>query len=127
VSNLIESTPANISGKIEIRAAGVKVPYSTYDKLGAIDQGAIVENKRLSHALRISGLVQAERDNQYYAGVTSRKGPLRTLRACDRYQVGHDPKRAVRCHGFTEFTSSTLLSITAVSQLRHRSEIHRDE
>jgi hypothetical protein len=37
-------------GKVEIRAAGVKVPYSTYDKLGAIDQGAIVENKRLGHA-----------------------------------------------------------------------------
>jgi hypothetical protein len=55
-------------GKIEIRAAGVKLPYSTYDKLGAIDQGAIVENKRLGHALRISGLVQAERDNHYYAG-----------------------------------------------------------
>jgi hypothetical protein len=55
-------------GKIEIRAAGVKVPYSTYDKLGAIDQGAIVENKQLGHALRISGMVQAERDNQYYAG-----------------------------------------------------------
>jgi hypothetical protein len=33
-------------GKIEIRAAGVKVPYSTYDKLGAIDQVAIVEDKR---------------------------------------------------------------------------------
>jgi hypothetical protein len=32
-------------GKIEIRAAGEKVPYSTYDKLGAIDQGAIVENR----------------------------------------------------------------------------------
>jgi hypothetical protein len=44
------------------------VPYSTYDKLGAIDQGAIVENKRLGRALRISGMVQAERDNQYYAG-----------------------------------------------------------
>ena len=55
-------------GKIEIRAAGVKVPYSTYDKLGAIDQGAIVENKRLGHALRISSLVQAERDNHNYAG-----------------------------------------------------------
>jgi hypothetical protein len=55
-------------GKIEIRAAGEKVPYSTYDKLGAIDQGAIVENKRLGHALRISSLVQAERDSQYYAG-----------------------------------------------------------
>ena len=46
----------------------MKVPYSTYDKLGAIDQGAIVENKRLGHVLRISGLVQAERDNHYYAG-----------------------------------------------------------
>jgi hypothetical protein len=55
-------------GKIEIRAAGVQVPYSTYDKLGAIDQCAIVENKRLGHALRISSLVQAERDNHYYAG-----------------------------------------------------------
>jgi hypothetical protein len=32
-------------GKIEIRAARVKVPCSTYDKLGAIDRGAIVENK----------------------------------------------------------------------------------
>jgi hypothetical protein len=55
-------------GRIEIRAAGVSVPYSTYDKLGAIDQGAIVENKRLGHALRISGLVQSERDNHSYAG-----------------------------------------------------------
>lgn len=78
---LIADTPANRryagkyldvyqfpDGRIEIRAAGVRVPYSTYDKLGAIDQGAIVENKRLGHALRISSLVQAERDNQYYAG-----------------------------------------------------------
>ena len=55
-------------GKIEIRAAGVSVPYSTYDKLGAIDQGAIVENKRLGHALRISNMVQAERDNRSVAG-----------------------------------------------------------
>jgi hypothetical protein len=55
-------------GKIEIRAAGVSLPYSTYDKLGAIDQGAIVENKRLGHALRISNMVQAERDNRSVAG-----------------------------------------------------------
>jgi hypothetical protein len=55
-------------GKIEIRAAGVSLPYSTYDKLGAIDQGAIVENKLLGHALRISNLVQAERDNRSVAG-----------------------------------------------------------
>ena len=50
--------------RIQIRAAGVSLPYSTYDKLGAIDQGAIVENKRLSHALRIANLVQSARDNR---------------------------------------------------------------
>ena len=55
-------------GKIEIRAAGISLPYSTYDKLGAIDQGAIVENKRLGHALRISGAIQANRDNRCVIG-----------------------------------------------------------
>jgi hypothetical protein len=29
-------------------------------------------------------------------GVTSRKGPLRTLRVADRYQAGHDPLRSHR-------------------------------
>jgi iron only hydrogenase large subunit-like protein len=51
-------------GKIEIRAAGTSLPYTTYDKLGTIDQGAIVENKRLGHALQISNVVQAQRDNR---------------------------------------------------------------
>lgn len=55
-------------GKIKIRAAGVSLPYSTYDKLGAIDQGAIVENKRLGHALRISGAIQTNRDNRCVIG-----------------------------------------------------------
>jgi hypothetical protein len=55
-------------GRIEIRAAGVSIPYSTYDKLGEIDQGAIVENKRLGFALRLAQTVQAARDNQSYAG-----------------------------------------------------------
>jgi hypothetical protein len=51
-------------GRIEIQAAGVSLPYSTYDKLGTIDQGAVVENKRLGHMLRIAQAVQAERDNR---------------------------------------------------------------
>lgn len=51
-------------GKIEIRVAGTSLPYTTYDKLGTIDQGAIVENKRLGHALQISNVVQAQRDNR---------------------------------------------------------------
>jgi transposase len=51
-------------GRIEIRVAGQSVPYSRYDKLGAIDQGAIVENKRLGQVLRVAQEVQAHRDNR---------------------------------------------------------------
>jgi hypothetical protein len=58
---LIEDTPSNRryigkyievfqfpDGRIEIRVAGVSLPYSTYNKIGTIDHGAIVDNKRLS-------------------------------------------------------------------------------
>ena len=55
-------------GRIEIRAAGKSLPYSTYDKLGAIDQGEIVENKRLGSVLRVAQLVQAQRDDRSVAG-----------------------------------------------------------
>jgi hypothetical protein len=51
-------------GRIEIRVAGQSLPYSVYDKLGAIDQGAIVENKRLGHMLQVVQLVQAQRDSR---------------------------------------------------------------
>jgi hypothetical protein len=44
-------------GEIEIQAAGRSLPYSTYDKLGTIDQGEIVETKRLGHVLRVAQLV----------------------------------------------------------------------
>jgi hypothetical protein len=51
-------------GRIEIRAGGKTLPYSTYDKLGAIDHGAIVENKRLGHVLQIVQQTQALRDSR---------------------------------------------------------------
>ena len=54
-------------GRIDIRVAGRSLPYSTYDKLGEIDQGAIVENKRLGQVLRVAQLVQAQRDNRAVA------------------------------------------------------------
>ncbi len=37
-------------GHKELRLNGVSLPYSTYDKLSEIDQGAIVDNKRLGRA-----------------------------------------------------------------------------
>jgi hypothetical protein len=51
-------------GRIEVRAAGVSLPYSMYEKLGTVDQGAIVDNKRLSHVLQISQEVQSKRDSR---------------------------------------------------------------
>ena len=51
-------------GTIEIHAAGKSLPYSVYDKLGDIDQGEIVDNKRLGNALQLAKLVQAKRDNR---------------------------------------------------------------
>jgi hypothetical protein len=74
---LIEDTPSNRryigkyievfqfpDGRIEIRVAGVSLPYSTYNKIGTIDHGAIVDNKRLSQVLRTSQIVQAQRDDR---------------------------------------------------------------
>ncbi|MEN1494674.1 hypothetical protein AAIH17_36240, partial [Pseudomonas aeruginosa] len=40
------------------------LPFTTYDKLCEIDQGAIVENKRLGHVLQVAQLVQAQRDSR---------------------------------------------------------------
>jgi hypothetical protein len=51
-------------GRIEIRAAGRSLPYSTYNKVGTIDHGDIVDNKRLSQVLRTAQIVQAQRDDR---------------------------------------------------------------
>lgn len=51
-------------GRIEPRVDGTALPFTTYDKLCEIDQGAIVENKRLGHVLQVAQLVQAQRDNR---------------------------------------------------------------
>jgi len=55
-------------GKIELRVAGVVLPYTTYDKLGVIDQGEVVASKRLGHVLQVAQLVQANRDNRSVSG-----------------------------------------------------------
>ncbi len=61
-------------GRIQIRAVGSILPYSTYDKLGAIDQGAIVDNKRLGHVLQIAQLTQAQRDSRSDGPSTAHRG-----------------------------------------------------
>jgi hypothetical protein len=51
-------------GRIEIRVGGESLPYSVYNKLGHIDPAAVVDNKRLGHALEVAKLVQSKRDNR---------------------------------------------------------------
>ena len=51
-------------GRIELWADGGALPYVTYDRLPEIDQGAIVENKRIGHALEVAQVMQAQRDSR---------------------------------------------------------------
>lgn len=60
-------------GRVVLWADGASLPYTTYHRLSQIDQGAIVENKRLGHVLEIVAQVQALRDVRHQAG------PSRTL------------------------------------------------
>ncbi|MDG0027911.1 ISNCY family transposase [Trinickia sp. Y13] len=82
---LLDDTPANRKlihrtievweypdGHIEIRAEGVAMPYVPYDRLSQIDQGAIVEHKRLAHALQVAQALQAQRDDRRASGSPSR-------------------------------------------------------
>ena len=59
-------------GRIELRADGLSLAYVRYDKLPFIDAGAIVENKRLGHALKVAQLIQAQRDDRRCGGTPSR-------------------------------------------------------
>jgi hypothetical protein len=60
-------------GRIEVRANGSALPYTIYDRLSEVDQGAVVENKRLGHILQMAQLVQEQRDSR-----RGRSAPART-------------------------------------------------
>jgi hypothetical protein len=51
-------------GRIEIRPDGTTLPSVRYDRLPQVDQGTIVENKRLGHAPHVANLAQQQRDNR---------------------------------------------------------------
>jgi transposase len=59
-------------GRIELRADGLSLAYVRYDKLPFIDAGAIVENKRLGHALRVAQVIQSQRDDRRSQSMPSR-------------------------------------------------------
>ena len=51
-------------GRIELWADGTSLPYIVYDRLSEVDQGAVVENKRLGRVLEIAQAMQAQRDSR---------------------------------------------------------------
>lgn len=67
-------------GRKELRLNGSVLPYSTYDRLSEIDQGAIVDNKRLGRTLEFIKLVQEKRDNNRSQTVPAGDGPSRRCR-----------------------------------------------
>ncbi len=71
-------------GRIEIRVNGAALPYVEYDRLSEIDQGAEIDNKRLSHALRLAQVIQAQRDDRRASGSPSRTNQGEAPRSKER-------------------------------------------
>lgn len=86
-------------GRIELRADGQPLPYREYDKLAEVDAGAIVEHKRLSHALQVAQAIQAQRDNRRIATAPSRTHVGAAVRT---------PQRAPGTKKPREFTQADL-------------------
>lgn len=59
-------------GRIEVWANGSPLNFVTYDKLPDINQGAVVENKRLGHVLQVAQLMQEQRDSRRGLGTAAR-------------------------------------------------------
>lgn len=76
-------------GRIALRAQGHPLPllYTIYDRLSEVDQGAIVENKRLGHMLRVAQEIQSVRDNR------------RSLSCPSLVHAGSEPRRRGRPPG----------------------------
>ena len=89
-------------GRIEIRVAGRALPYCLYGNSGTIDQGAIVENKRLSHALQVLQAAQARRETLPRVRAPSTghrvdgsKVASSKLVSSRKLRTRHDPKPAI--------------------------------
>jgi len=67
-------------GRLAIRYRGVELDYRTFDKIRQVDQGTIVENKRLGAALAFI------RDEQL------RREPLRRSKKAPRRRDQHNPR-----------------------------------
>ncbi len=65
-------------------------PITLYDKLSKVNQGAIVENKRLGHVLQVAQVMQEQRDSR-----RGRSAPARTTRGLKPVQLKVTPGKKV--------------------------------
>jgi len=79
-------------GRIEIRAEGRVLPYREYDRLTEVDQGAVVEHKRLAHALEVAQALQAQRDGRRASGSPSRTNRGIAVRQAERVAGTKKPR-----------------------------------
>jgi transposase len=71
-------------GRMELRAGDRVLVCRQYDRLTEVDQGAIVECKRLAHVLELSQAMQAQRDNRSIGTAPSRTHRGATVRTSQR-------------------------------------------
>ncbi|MBR8250145.1 ISNCY family transposase [Burkholderia cenocepacia] len=80
-------------GRIELRAAGQVLSARSYDRLAEVDQGAIVDHKRLSHALQLAQAFQAQRDSRRIGTAPSRTHRGLPVRANEAQPGTKKPRR----------------------------------
>lgn len=64
-------------GRVEPRAKGSALPFVIYDRLSEVDQGEIVDNKRLGHVLQMAQFIQEQRDDRRSQSVPGVEGEAR--------------------------------------------------
>jgi transposase len=93
-------------GRIEIRVNGAALAYRQYDRLSEIDQGAVIDNKRLGHALQVAQVLQAQRDDRCASGMPSRTNQGLAPRPKER-KVGTRTQRELSQQQFNAAVLST--------------------
>jgi hypothetical protein len=89
-------------GRVEIRCEGQLLPYSPFDKNRCVDQGAVVENKRLGAVLSVIQASQVERDKKRLA---SKRVTLREKQRIHAAQIAAGISEPSDSDTLTEMTS----------------------
>jgi transposase len=103
-------------GRVEIRAAGQILPAQSYDRLAEVDQGAIVDHKRLGHALQVAQAFQAQRDSRRIGTAPSRTHRGLPVRANEAQSGTKKPRRFTAAD-----MDAAILQVTSQAESNRRS------